>query len=200
MKLIGLTGGIATGKSTVSQLILGRGLEVIDADDLAKEVVVPNSFGLRALVQVFGKGILQKTGELDRTALRKKIFEEPQARLVVEAITHPLIQWRAKQEIERLRQKQVAFAFYDASLIFEKNLVDQFDHILVVHTTQDVQLQRLITRDKISKDSALKALGAQWPVEKKMNLAHFLIDNNGTPEKTKEQVEDLLKKLREFGA
>ena len=104
MKLIGLTGGIATGKSTVSKMIRDLGLTVIDADILAREVVEPGSFGLKALVQIFGKDILKNNGgvsELDRRLLAKKLFDDADCRRVVENITHPLIQWRAAQEFRR---------------------------------------------------------------------------------------------------
>jgi dephospho-CoA kinase len=191
MKLIGLTGGIATGKSTVSDIIRGQGLAVIDADVLAREVVAPGSFGLKALVEVFGPGVLSGA-ELNRAALREKIFADPTCRLVVERVTHPLIHWRAQQEFKAHRKAGDKVIFYDAALIFEKNLLPIFDAVIVVNAPEESQVSRLVSRDKISKEGARQIIESQWSMEKKVAGATFVIDNGGTQAETKRQVLDLL--------
>lgn len=200
MKLIGLTGGIATGKSTVSKMIRDLGLTVIDADILAREVVEPASFGLKALVQIFGKDILKNIGgvsELDRRLLAKRLFDDADCRRVVENITHPLIQWRAAQEFRRHFSLGENIIFYDAALIFEKNLKDKFTSILVVHTTPEIQVERLKGREKLETTFAKQRIDAQLPIAEKISAADHLIDNGGTVSQTLEQVKELIKKLRQ---
>ena len=203
MKRIGLTGGIATGKSTISKMIKDLGLSLIDADILAREVVGPGSFGLRALVQVFGNDNLKngkEFSELDRAKLSQKLFSDPDCRRVVENITHPLIQWRAKQEFEILSRRGEKLVFYDAALIFEKNLNKNFDHVVVVHTGTDekalkIQIDRLMSRDNLSLIIAKERLSAQMPMAGKIKGANFLINNSESLKKTEEQVKDLIQKL-----
>jgi dephospho-CoA kinase len=203
VKRIGLTGGIATGKSTISKMIKDFGLPLVDADILAREVVGPGTFGLRALVQVFGNDILKKGkdfSELDRAKLGQKLFSDPDCRRVVENITHPLIQWRAKQEFEILRRKGEKLVFYDAALIFEKNLNKNFDHVVVVHTgtgekALQIQIDRLMSRDNLSLVIANERLDAQMPMADKIKGANFLINNSESLKKTEEQVKDLIQRL-----
>ena len=194
MNLIGLTGGIATGKSSVSKMIQAKGLPVIDADFLAREVVSPGSFGQKALVQVFGPGILSGE-ELNRKLLGQKLFADPVCRRVVENITHPLIQWRAKQEFAALEKAGHEIIFYDAALLFEKSLTKNFNLIVVVHAPEKIQIDRLIERDKISKTEAEQRVNTQMPMAKKIAEAHLLIDNGGTLKQTESQVEEILSKL-----
>jgi dephospho-CoA kinase len=203
MKLIGLTGGIATGKSTVSKMLQDVGLVVVDADVLAREVVSPGSFGLKALVQVFGKEILKNHNskfELDRPQLAQKLFSDPDCRRVVENIIHPLIQWRAKEEFEILKRQGEKIVFYDAALIFEKELHKNFDHVIVVHTgtgqsAAETQIQRLASRDKINFEVAQERIKTQMPMGEKIKGASFLIDNSEALHKTEEQVKALIQKL-----
>ncbi len=192
MKLIGLTGGIATGKSTVSKMLTDLGQKVVDADLLAREVVEPHSFGLEGLIGVFGRKILSSDGALNRAALADLIFSDQEAKKVVENITHPLIHWRAQQEFSALRKQGLPVAFYDAALIFERNLTPIFDEILVVRTDMETQVQRLVKRDNLTRERALKRLEAQWPIEKKAALAHRIIDNSGDVQNTRKQVEELV--------
>ncbi len=195
MKVIGLTGGIGTGKSTVSKIILDLGLPVLDADVFAREVVESGSFGLKALVQVFGNEILQSKGELDRSKLGQKLFSDPGCRRVVENILHPLIQWRAKQEIERLRCEGKKIVFYDAALIFEKDLVKNFDFVVVVHTPEEEQIKRVMARDKLTLEQIKERINSQIPMAHKISKAHFLIDNSGSQAQTQEQVRAFLRVL-----
>lgn len=195
MKIIGLTGGIAMGKSLVSKIILDQGHVVIDADQLAREVVFPHSFGLRAIGRVFGSGVIDDQGHLNRGALRDQIFKDSGKRLVLERITHPLIQWRAQREFERMRMSGVPLVFYDAALIYEKDLVRQFDQVVVVKTSTEVQLERLCERDKISADEGNSRISSQMPIDQKTQQADFVIDNSGDKATTQTQVLTLLGQL-----
>jgi dephospho-CoA kinase len=196
-KLIGLTGGIATGKSLVSQALRSKGVPVLDADEFAREVVAPGTFGLRAIVQIFGKEVLD--GEsLNRQALGNKIFQDERARSVLERITHPLIQWRARREFEAFANQGEPIVFYDAALIFEKNLTSLFDAVAVVSAPPEVQLKRLMHRDKISETEAKRRIDCQWPLEKKVAAAQFVIDNSGSSEATHKQVSELLNQLKKL--
>jgi dephospho-CoA kinase len=204
MKVIGLTGGIATGKTTVSNLIKDLGLPLVDADILAREVVGPGSFGLKALVEVFGSEILKKSGasfELDRPKLAQKLFSDPSCRLVVENIVHPLIQWRANQEFGALKNQGKKIVFYDAALIFEKELHLKLHSVIVVHTGHQleaalkIQIQRLMARDKLSFEKAKERVNSQMPMADKIKAANHLIDNSEGPKKTEEQVRELIRRL-----
>ncbi len=194
MKLIGLTGGVATGKTLVSNYLRSLKIPVVDADILARQVVLPGTYGLRAIVQVFGSEVLEGK-ELNRSSLRRKIFNDESARYTLERITHPLINWCGQREIQILREKNIVLAFYDAALIFEKNLGGQFDAIVVVTCSLATQLKRLMDRDKIQEEAAKKILDSQWPLEKKISLANFVINNDMSTEDTFLQVDMLLEKL-----
>ncbi|MDZ4678000.1 MAG: dephospho-CoA kinase [Oligoflexia bacterium] len=199
MKIIGLTGGIASGKSTVSKMLRDEGQVVIDADKLAREVVEPRSFGLKCISETFGEEVLNgksfaSGGALNRSALREIVFSDERSRQTLERITHPLIQWRARCEFQFHERSGCKLLFYDAALIYEKDLVSHFSEVMVVHTTSDIQLKRLMSRDKIKAEEALKRVATQWPLEKKMELADILIDNNFSVEETRKQVVSLLNK------
>lgn len=196
MKWIGITGGIATGKSAVTKIIQDLGLVVIDADVLAREVVEKGSFGFRALVQIFGDQIVSSDGVLQREELGKIIFQDGKARLILEKILHPLIQWRALQEKMVLEAQGHKIAFYDAALIFEKDLSSKFDSVIVVKTDFDIQKKRLMERSKISEAEAEKRIAAQLSLEEKIKKAHYVIDNNDDLKKTRIQIKDLLEKFQ----
>lgn len=195
MKLIGLTGGIATGKSTVAQMLHDQGCAVVDADQLAREVVEPGSFGFKAVVQAFGPGVV-KDNQLDRQILRKEIFSDNKKRELLEKIIHPLVQWRAQKEFDVLRRKGEPYIFYDVPLLFEKNLNHQFDLVLVVSTQANVQVSRLIGRDKLKDEEARQIIESQIPVNTKAAAAHFVVDNSGSLGETRQQVAKLLDDLK----
>ena len=215
MKWIGITGGIATGKSTVSKIIQDLGGVVVDADQLAREVVAPGTFGLGSLVQIFGPVILargENTGSksgglsgtassggaepaLDRAALGKIIFAEADKREIVERLLHPLIQRRALEEREKLSNQGLPRAFYDASLIFEKGMKDRFDSVILISTSFEVQKSRLMKRDGLSAADAEARIASQMPLSEKIKLADHVIENDGDTAGIRRQVEELLRKL-----
>lgn len=195
MKIVGLTGGIASGKSTVSQILQDKGLVVLDADIFAREVVAPGTFGLKAIVDHYGSEIINSQGELDRKKLGQKIFNDATQRGVLERITHPLIQLRAREEIRLLRRLNHRLIFYDAALIFEKGLNKNFEKTIVVNCTQENQIKRLMQRDSLTEAKAKEIISAQWPLDKKAAAADFVIENNGTKAEILKQIEEILKIL-----
>lgn len=171
------------------------GVPVVDADDLAREVVEIQSFGLDAVKKIFRNQVVSGEGVLDRKALARIIFSDTEKRKLLENIIHPLIQWRVYQEKEYFIKKKYPLVFYDAALIFEKGLKSQFTSILVVHATEETQILRLASRDSLSDEEIKIRISAQLKISEKIALADHLIDNNGTVEFTKHQVSRLLEKL-----
>lgn len=195
MKWLGLTGGIASGKSEVSRILTQKGIPVVDADQVAREVVIPGSQGLSQIVKEFGDSILSPDGSLDRTKMGKLVFTDPNKLKQLEMILHPLIQARVKKLRQQLLEKQVAVAFYDVPLLFEKRLQDQFDGILVVWCPPQQQLQRLILRDGLSESQAQRRIDLQLSIDEKKNQADWVIDNSGPVDRLPEKVSEILQKI-----
>ncbi|MBK0347708.1 dephospho-CoA kinase [Aerococcaceae bacterium zg-ZJ1578] len=194
MKVIGLTGGIATGKSTVSQYLISKGYEVIDADLVAREVVEVGQRGLAALVQSFGASILTVDGQLNRKRLGTLIFSDVSKRQIVNELLHPYIFESIRRKREQSHQ---AILFIDMPLLFEVGYEKQVDEVWLVYVSKDVQLTRLMERDSLSMDSAKERLSSQWPIEQKRQLVTTIIDNSGSVEATYQQVEQALLKLKD---
>ena len=194
MKIYGLTGGIASGKSTVSRMILDAGVPVVDADALAREAVLPGTKGLAAVAAEF-PGVLEANGTLNRPELGRRIFADPQARKRLEELLHPRIQELANVALNAIAQTGVPFAIYDAALIFEAKRDSELDGVILVSCPEEVQCERLCARDGISKEVALTRIRTQMPIEEKRRRATWEIDNSGTREATAAQVAALLAKL-----
>ena len=174
---MGLTGGIATGKSAVAKILRELGYPVVDADVLARTVVKPGSKGLKSVTQVFGPEIILSNGELDRSTLGQIIFSDPAKRIQLEEILHPLIQEQRAHERRELERNETEIAFYDVPLLFEKNMQDEFDATVLVYAKPEVQKSRLSERDKISADEVERRLAAQMPIDEKVKLAKYVIIN-----------------------
>jgi dephospho-CoA kinase len=179
MKLIGLTGGIASGKSTAGRLLAARGVPVVDADVLAREAVVPGSPGLAAIVARFGGGILQADGALDRKALGAIVFADADARRDLNAIVHPEVARLAADKLAALRESGAPAAVYEVPLLFESGLEPMFDAILVVACSDETQLHRLMQRDGLDEAAARQRLAAQMPLADKRARATRVIENEG---------------------
>lgn len=198
MRVIGLTGGIASGKSSVASLFAQLGAAIIDADQLAREAVQPGTPALAAIVRAFGPGILLPDGTLDRNALGAIIFADAAARQRLEQITHPAIKELALARLHALRQSGTAVVFYMAPLLIEAGATDRVDEIWVVHVDPETQLKRLMARDQLSRTDALIRVASQMPLEEKRRQGRVVIDNSGSLAETKLQVEKIWR--QEFGA
>jgi dephospho-CoA kinase len=195
MKVIGLTGGIASGKSFVASVLESCGAVIIDADLLAREVVAPGEPAYQAIVEAFGKRMVRSDGSLDRTALGRLVFADAAARKILEEITHPRIAKRAAQRIERERVRGTPVLFYMVPLLIEANLASIVDEIWLVFVDRAVQLERLVTRDAIPREEALRKMSAQMPLNEKTAYADVIIDNSGLPEETAHSVKIEWKRL-----
>jgi dephospho-CoA kinase len=178
--LFGLTGGIASGKSTVAARLRARGLPVIDADALAREVVAPGSEGLRAVVEAFGSAVLGPDGALDRKALARVAFADPAARKKLESITHPRIGALALERAAAHGRAGEPLVCYEAALLVENGLADAFRPLVVVSCPPEVQLARVRARDHASEQDARARIAAQRPLAEKVAAADHVIDTSGT--------------------
>jgi dephospho-CoA kinase len=176
---VGLTGSIAAGKSFVSGVLTELGCRVLDADETAREVVAPGSPGLREVVAKFGDSVIKSDGTLDRATLGATVFADADKRATLNSILHPYI--IARQD-ERLREWEAlepgGIAIVDAALMIESGGYKRFDKLIVVHCRPDVQLERLMTRDKLTRDEAERRIAAQMPQEEKKKFADYLIDTS----------------------
>lgn len=196
MKWIGLTGGIASGKSTVSKILQDLGLPIVDADQIAKKVVDPGQPGLQKVVSHFGKEILKSDGSLDRKKLGQMVFGKPKQLLELENILHPLIKAETLKQRQEFEKQGKAFAFYDVPLLFEKNLENQFDAIIVVTSSEDLQKSRMKARDLLSDEEIANRLKSQIPLSIKIGKATWVLKNDGTLEELKQATLELLKKIQ----
>ena len=195
MKLIGLTGGIASGKSTVSAILRRLGAQVIDADALAREVVEPHQPGWSEIVDTFGKEILQSDQTLDRKKLRKLDFDEPKARKQLEAITHPKIRRLAQEKIAECAATGAPLVVYEAPLLFETGIHLWLRPVILVACDTAAQKRRLRQRDSLTEAEIEQHLGAQMSLEEKRKLADYVIDNNGTLEDLESTVKKLVQTI-----
>ncbi|MFC5451836.1 dephospho-CoA kinase [Paenibacillus aestuarii] len=182
---IGLTGGIACGKSTVSQMLVSRGALLVDADQIARDVVEPGSPVLERVAAHFGQAVLQADGALNRKKLGEIVFKNPDARKDLESLLHPPIRARMREQMETAEREQPQrLVVVDVPLLYESGLQSMFQEVLVVYVPRHVQIERLMERDGISESAALDRLNAQMSIEDKRTLADYVIDNSGTKEQT----------------
>lgn len=200
-QVVGLTGGIAAGKSAVARMLAEEGAPVIDADQLAREVTSPGSAVLLELAASFGPAILTPEGALDRSALGGIVFTDGEARRRLEAITHPAIQAEARRRFDALARSGQRVVVYEAALLCETGRHRELDLLLVVIADEPRRVERLMARSSLSRAEAEARLKSQMPQAEKAALADYLIDNSGTLEQTREQVEQVWRRvLDELGA
>lgn len=194
--VVGLTGGIATGKSTVARMLTQRGAHLIDADQIAREVVEPGEEGWQRVRQRFGAEVFRPDGSLDRAALRKVVFRDSKARGDLNNLLHPLIRARMKEKSRQLvEQFPQGVVVLDIPLLFESKLTHLVEKVIVVYIPEPVQRARLIARDGLSEEEARRMVNAQLPIEEKKRLADVVIDNSGSITETERQVDHLWKWL-----
>jgi len=201
MLKVGLTGSIAVGKSFVLGVLKELGCHVLDADEVAREVVRPGTAGLQAVVEAFGKEILGSDGTLDRSMLGAIVFADADKRKQLNSILHPFIIAAQDEELAGLeRNDPDGIAVVDAALMIESGGYRRFDKLIVVYCEPDVQLQRLVKRDQLSLEDAQRRISSQMPQEEKKSYADFLIDTSGSFESTRQQVEDVFRQLKELSS
>jgi len=185
MRVIGLTGGIATGKSSVALFFTERGVAVIDADQLARDAVLPGSPALKQIVSFFGREVLTHDGELDRTRLGQLIFSDPEKRRQLESILHPEIRKRAEERIAQAAEAGHQRLIYMAPLLIEAGATDRVDTVWVVTVRPEIQLERLMLRDGINREQAQRMIDSQMPLSEKERYGSVIIDNSGTEAETR---------------
>ena len=196
MRWMGLTGGIATGKSTVSNWLKAHGYAVIDADELARLVVAPGSDGIRQILSQFGAEVLDEDGNLDRRKLGAVVFADREKLVELENIIHPLVQAQVQSLRDRYQREGRDFVFYDVPLLFEKNLQGQFDQVIVIAANESVQKERMRARDGLSENQIQNRFNSQVPMSEKIQKADYVIENNGTRAELEQKLADLLKNLK----
>ena len=190
--ILGITGGIASGKSSVSTFIKELGFPIIDADVVAREVVEPGEEAYHEIVKVFGEGILFPDGDINRPKLGDVIFHNEEKRLKLNSIVHPAVRKRMRELAEKAFQDGAKTVFMDIPLLFESKLTFMVEKTLLVYVDEDVQLSRLMNRNNLSEENARARIASQMPLREKRALADAVVDNNGDFEVTKEQVRTIL--------
>jgi len=194
---VGLTGGIASGKSTVGAVLRELGAVVIDADRLARDVVAPGTPGLEAVLAAFGREVLTEDGALDRAALARQVFEDPGARRRLEGIVHPLV--RAAAAAEEAAAPEGALVVHDIPLLVETGQVGSFDAVLVVDAPEDLQVARMVADRGWTREEALSRIEAQASRSDRLAAATYVLENSGTPEELREQVVAVHRELSATG-
>ncbi|MEZ7656889.1 dephospho-CoA kinase [Streptococcus sp. 20925_1_44] len=193
-KIIGITGGIASGKSTVTEFLRQKGFQVVDADVVVHQLQKPDGRLYQVLVEHFGEKILIENGELNRPLLASLIFSNPEEQEWSKRTQGEII----REELDALRNQLAqteALFFMDIPLLFEQDYASWFDETWLVYVNRDVQLERLMKRDQISKEAAESRLNSQWPLERKISLSSHSLDNNGNQEQLIAQVVQLLDEM-----
>ena len=194
IRKIALTGGIATGKTYVATRLREAGVPIVDADALSREVVTPGTPALAAIRKRFGPDAVRRDGTMDRIRVGQIVFKDKRARLDLEAIIHPAVV-KAINDFFATLPKRTPFAVADIPLVFETKRDKEFDAIIVVACPREMQLQRLMERNKLSKEDAERRLAAQLPIDQKVEKATYVINNVGSFEDLDAQVDALIAKL-----
>jgi dephospho-CoA kinase len=201
MITIGLTGGIASGKSMVAEMFKRLGAYIIDTDMIAREVVEPDCEGWRAVINEFGEQILTPDGTIDRLKLGDIIFSDDTSRHALNNILHPHILRILNERITQIGEKDPeAVVVADVPLLLECRLQNNFDVAVVVWTRPEIQMQRLMVRNGLSRDDALKRINAQMPLDQKRSFATYIIENDKKIANTEKQVQELFIKLKQMAS
>lgn len=196
-KVFGLTGGIACGKSTVAGFFRELGVEIIDADQVARDVVAPGTAGLAAIVEEFGEGILDERGELDRKKLGAIVFNDESKRAKLESITHPRIAAEGMQRMMALQKSDAPYLLYEAALLVEGGTYRNFSGLVVVSTSEERQLELLMSRDGAGREDALARIRSQLALSEKEKVADWVIWNTGDLNLLRQSVNDVHRSITE---
>ncbi|OOM74571.1 dephospho-CoA kinase [Clostridium puniceum] len=189
---IGLTGGIGTGKSTVSSILKNEKIKIIDADCIAKEVLEKNPQILEMVRTQFGSGFFDWKGEFRRKEFGNHIFRFPKQRIKYESIIMPYIKQSIESNIKAYEKKCEKIVIIDAPTLIENNMHEEMDYIILVYADNSVQIQRVMNRDKLTKGEAVSRINSQMPMEEKKEYANIIVDNNADLIETQKQVYDLI--------
>lgn len=200
MLIIGLTGGIASGKSTVSSMFREHGVPVICADELAHEAVSSGSPALVKIRELFGDDVFDEHGELDRLALGAKVFADHKLKKKLEDIIHPVVEHGKNRLLERYSAQGHPMVVVDVPLLFEAGWNDEVDVIVVVYVGKDLQVSRLVRRNGLSESEAQARLDSQWSLDDKRKKAHLVIDNSGSLDDTRSRFEQALETLKSMAS
>jgi dephospho-CoA kinase len=199
MLKVGLTGSIAVGKSFVLSVLAELGCHVIDADEIAREVVEPGTHGLKSICEAFGETVLNDDGSLNRAKLGAIVFADEAKRTKLNSLLHPLIIAAQDERIREFEQRDSGgIVIIDAALMIESGGYRRLDKLIVVHCRPEIQLQRLMSRDGLSHEAAEQRIKAQMPQEEKKKYADFLIDTSGDFESTRAQVETVYRQVQQL--
>lgn len=183
--LIGLTGGVASGKSLVTEEFKNLGAHIIDADIIAREIVRPGTEAFGKIVSSFGSGVIRSDGTLDRARIAGIVFRNPEALKTLNKITHPPIRKKIEEEIKKLTELHPGeLIVVDAALLIENRLHERMDRVVIVYATEKDQVERLKKRDGLTEEEAQLRLSSQMPLSEKIPYGDYIIDNTGTPEET----------------
>jgi len=197
MLIVGLTGGVASGKTAVSRVLKEEGAYIIDADQIARELVQPHKPAWNELIRAFGQEILQEDGSIHRKKLADKVFADPKQRKLLNQILHPRIKEEMDRRAKKIGEKDPeAIVVIDAPLIVELGDHREMDKLIVVTTTQTQQIERLKDRDGTSPKEALRIVSSQMPMEEKLKFADYVIQNEGSLEETKKRAKEIFKDLK----
>lgn len=197
MLIVGLTGGVASGKSVVSQILKEEGAYLVDADQVARELVEPRRPTYNKLIKAFGKEILQKDGSIDRRKLAVKIFSDPKQRDLLNRILHPRIKKEMDRQVKAIGQKDPkAIVVIDAPLLIETGYHREMDKVIVVTTTKAQQMERLKKRAAMDQEVAKRVIASQVPTEEKVKVADFVIRNEGSLEETEGRTKQVFRMLK----
>lgn len=200
MRSIALTGNIASGKSTVAKMLAERGALIIDADLLAREAVAPGSSGLAQVREAFGAGVISSDGTLNRAALRKLVFDDPEALNRLNGIIHPRVAALREEALHRAAASGEKLVISDIPLLFETGMETAFEGVILVEAPETMRLERLIRDRGLSAVDAQAMINAQWPSERKRALSTWIIENNGDIGHLKEAVKSLWASLMQFAS
>lgn len=195
MRIIGLTGGIASGKTTVAEVLRRHGAVLLDADQIARDVVEPGTPALAEIARTFGPEVLDAEGRLNRPELARRVFGNEPARERLNAIVHPAVIAEYERELARLRQlpEPPAYVALVVPLLFEAGMQAMADSVWLVTIPESLQKERLMRRDGLTANEATARIASQWPLERKAALSDRLIDNTGSPEEVAQRVEEALR-------
>lgn len=196
IRVFGLTGGLASGKSSVARMLRERNVPVIDADMLAREVVEKGSDGLAEIVKLFGEEVLLPDGSMDRPKVAQIVFGDADKRRALNRIVHPRIAALSAERISALDAAGEPIACYEAPLLVENGLADAFRPLVVVAASEEVQVARAMARDAATEEQVRARLAAQLPLAAKVAAADFVIDNGGDAAATERQVDEVLAAIR----